>query len=275
MALVGLTVFGGLVTQVSALAINQSSTQNRWPGVLDVVRRSPFLAAGVLTCLVLVGAGLLVWVQERPWARRHDPPPPSVEPTPAWVVSRRAEVDEIVRVLTDRDRKTVGITTALEGAGGFGKSTVASLVCANRRIRRRFKSRIYPLTIGRDIHGRDAIATKVNELVALITGRESGFSDPESAGRHLGRILDERPPVLIVLDDVWTDIQLTPFLFGGGRCARLITTRVPSALPGSAARVEVDRMTATEARAVLLWADDRLERNLTGMDPQLTQIVHD
>jgi hypothetical protein len=48
----------------------------------------------------------------------------------------------------------VGITTSLEGAGGFGKTTLAAYVGAHPRVRRRFRGRVYTVTIGRDVRGR-------------------------------------------------------------------------------------------------------------------------
>ena len=46
---------------------------------------------------------------------------------------------------------TVGITTAVHGAGGFGKTTVAKMVRADRRVLRRFRGRVYWVTVGRDV----------------------------------------------------------------------------------------------------------------------------
>ncbi|MFD4821298.1 NB-ARC domain-containing protein [Streptomyces rubiginosohelvolus] len=152
-----------------------------------------------------------------------------------------------------RRAEAVGITTALEGAGGFGKTTLATLVCANRRVRRRFRGRVYTVTMGRDVRGRSAIAAKVAEATAFITGDTTAFEDPDRAGEHLGRLLEQRRRTLIVLDDVWEPEHLTPFLRGGQNCVRLVTTRVPALLPGDAERLQVDEMSPEQAQSVLTW----------------------
>ncbi|WP_180304050.1 NB-ARC domain-containing protein [Streptomyces sp. JV178] len=147
----------------------------------------------------------------------------------------------------------VGITTGLHGAGGFGKTTLAHMVCAHRRVRRVFRGRVYVVTIGRNVRGRAAIAAKVAEATRFITGDtlESG-EDPGRAGDHLGRLLARRPRTLLVIDDVWEPEQLEPFLRGAQeQCVRLVTTRKPGVLPSDACRIVVDRMSLAQAHAVL------------------------
>jgi len=63
------------------------------------------------------------------------PPLPPAWEVPDWVVDR-AEADRIIAAVCSRGGGAVGITTALEGAGGFGKTTFAEAVCAGRRVRR-------------------------------------------------------------------------------------------------------------------------------------------
>ena len=69
------------------------------------------------------------------------------------MVDRPAEVDRIVAALR-RSAGTVGVTTAVHGAGGFGKTTVAKMVRADRRVLRRFRGRVYWVTLGRDVGNR-------------------------------------------------------------------------------------------------------------------------
>ncbi len=153
----------------------------------------------------------------------------------------------------------------LTGAGGFGKTTLAKVVCADKKVRKHFKNRVYFVTMGRDERSRASIASKVNQVIYLITGDTTTFDDPELAGARLGGLLDQRPRILLVLDDIWEREQLDPFLRGGSRCVRLVTTRVPTILPtGSGAPpVLVDRMSHAEARQVLTWRLPRLPEVLT------------
>ncbi|MGW2015310.1 NB-ARC domain-containing protein [Streptomyces sp. NPDC001927] len=165
-----------------------------------------------------------------------------------------------------RGGRAVGITTSLWGAGGFGKTMLANAVCARRKVRRHFHDRIYSVTIGRDVRGRAAVAAKVAEVTRFITGDTTEFDDPDLAGAHLGRLLDQRPRTLLVLDDVWDQNQLAPFLVGGRRCVRLVTTRSPALLPPDARAIQVDQMSEAQARSVLVW-------NLPPLPPALVDAL--
>ncbi|MCX4501621.1 NB-ARC domain-containing protein [Streptomyces anulatus] len=192
------------------------------------------------------------------------PPPPPARDLPSWVVER-AEADQVIAVVCSQDGGAVGITTALEGAGGFGKTTLADIVCANPRVRQHFSERVYAFTMGRDVRGKAAIARKIGEATRFITGDATPFDDPQLAGAHLGRLLDQhpQPPILLVIDDVWEEEQLAPFLIGGSRCVRLVTTRRPESLPSGAKRIRVDEMSAAQARAVLTWELPPLPEGVT------------
>ncbi|MEW2267484.1 NB-ARC domain-containing protein [Streptomyces sp. NPDC047868] len=201
---------------------------------------------------------MAAWLQLRPPAVLNDPPPPSPVAIPDWFVDRAQARTAAAAVC--RGGRAVGITTSLWGAGGFGKTTLAAAVCARRRVRWRFRSRLFPLrpriymvTIGRDVRGRAAVAAKVVEVTRFVTGDTSEFDDPALAGAHLGRLLDKRPRTLLVLDDVWEAEQLAPFLTGGRRCVRLVTTRNPALLPPGAQHIPVDQMSRDQAKAVLTW----------------------
>jgi hypothetical protein len=92
------------------------------------------LWAGPLGALAgIVAAAAAVWaLMPRP---STIPLPPELE-VPEWVVGRPAELAAVVKALVDGRAGTVGITTGLYGAGGFGKTTLARMVCADRRVRR-------------------------------------------------------------------------------------------------------------------------------------------
>ncbi|PJE96868.1 hypothetical protein CUT44_15690 [Streptomyces carminius] len=152
-----LTVVVSTAGLLVALAANAATGQERWPGVLDVLRRHPWPATGLLAAVLVAGTVALWWFQDRPGAAPDgDPTPPPPFEVPGWVVDR-AESARVVAAVCG-GRRTVGITTALHGAGGFGKTTLARVVCADRRVRRHFRGRVYLVTLGREVRGRAAIA---------------------------------------------------------------------------------------------------------------------
>ncbi|MGW1997978.1 NB-ARC domain-containing protein [Embleya sp. NPDC001921] len=245
-----LVVVAGLTAAVAGLAGEAAAGDARWPWPVDWVRVHAWwvLAASVVVGVVLAVATMLV---QRPGTDAGDPPPPAPLPVEDWWVDRE-QASAVIAAVRAGGRGTVGITTSLHGAGGFGKTTLARVVCADRRVRRRFRGRVYTVTIGRDVRGRAAIAAKVADATRLIIGDTTPFDDPQLAGAHLGRLLDRRPRTLLVLDDVWTREQLAPFLLGGRRCVRLVTTRVPDILTGHGATpVPVDEMSVEQAGHVL------------------------
>jgi WD40 repeat protein len=130
----------------------------------------------------------------------------------------------------------VGLT-GLEGAGGFGKTTMAALACADERVVARFPDGILWTTLGQQVTG-PAIVAAANELVEYLTGQRPTFTDPRLAGAHLTALIGERR-CLLVIDDVWSADQLVPFLGGAPACTRLITTRMRRVLPDDADPIRV------------------------------------
>jgi hypothetical protein len=199
----------------------------------------------------VAGSGVLVWRVERWIDQRLAALVPAEQRPDSWVVARPEEVGKVVAALRDRGRGTVGVTTAVQGAGGFGKTTVAKLVRADRRVLRYFDGRVYWVTLGRDARTKAAIAEKVNDLLTrLDPDRAATFTDPQQAGEQLAAVLASRPRTLLVLDDVWYPEQETAFPLGGKHSARLITTRVPSLLD-RCVPIRVDEVTAEQARMIL------------------------
>jgi len=225
-----------------------------------------------------VAAAAAVWPLVVRSSRALVPPQLRV---PDWVVDRPVEAGQVVAALLGGAGRTVGITTGLHGAGGFGKTTLARMVCADRRVRRRFRGGVYLVTVGRDTRGAAAVAAKVNDVIKLVAGEEATFTDPELAGSRLGALLDAGPRRLLVVDDVWETEQLAPFASGGRRCARLVTTRVPGLLGGHAVAVLVDQMSVEQSRRLLAVGlpplDSMVVRGLlavTGRWPLLLRLVN-
>ncbi|MEV1178566.1 NB-ARC domain-containing protein, partial [Nonomuraea sp. NPDC049784] len=232
---------GTLLTIASNVATGGSSP---W---FPAVERHPLWWTVGATAAV-AGAAVLAGWSQRLADRELAALIPPVQRPERWVVDRPAEVGQIVRAL----RAPAGITAAVQGAGGFGKTTVAKLVRADRRILRRFGGRVYWVTLGRDVR-RDDLVSKVNDLVRQVDPSQAQpFADVQQAADHLAKVLAAGPSRLIVLDDVWFDDQLAAFPVAG-RCARLVTTRVPALNAGhTVTAVPVDQMSVVQARAVLL-----------------------
>jgi WD40 repeat protein len=212
-----------------------------------------------------------VGVRRRPW----------MAPPLDRMVQRPELAGHLVAALTSPGAAEVGLTTALHGAGGFGKTYLATWACHQPQINQRYPGGLLWATIGQDVHGAD-LAVRVNDLTFALSGQRPALSDPEAAGAELGRLLDERDAaVLLVVDDVWEAFQLRPFRIGGRSCTRLVTTRIPDLLPMTGARIPVDAMSGDQARQMIadgvsgLPADDAEQlAELAGRWPVLLNLVN-
>ena len=171
-----------------------------------------------------------------------------VEDLPADFVARPREYAGLANQLLDSTREEpIAITVALRGAGGYGKTALARALCHDEAIQNAFDDGVLWVTLGERPGDLTAL---VEDLISMLSGQRPGFAGLETAVAALAELLADRE-MLIVIDDVWDAAHLRPFLQGGDRCARLITTRMTDVLSPGARRVEVDAMAVGEAVALL------------------------
>jgi hypothetical protein len=203
----------------------------------------------------------------------------SVPPLRGDEVARPRETEQLVGALLAPGAGSVGVSTALVGAGGFGKTTLARAIGHNERVRAAFPDGVAWVSLGQDANGSE-LARSVTSVARLFDPTVPELSDLSSAGGALGRALDGRRALLVV-DDVWSVAQTEPFLTGGDPAVRLFTTRRRDVLPRGATIVLVDQMLEAEARTLLTAGltglrpeqPDRALR-LTGRWPVLMSLVH-
>ena len=213
-----------------------------------------------ILALPLTAAGLVLVLADRHRDRNNGPSTadvvdhrrrPWMAPPLDRMVQRPELAERLVAALTAPVPAEVGLTTELQGAGGFGKTRLATWVSHLPEIHQRYPGGLLWATIGQEVQGAD-LAERVNDLSFALSGHRPAIADPDTAGAELGRLLDERAPVLLVVDDVWDAAQLRPFRFGGRLCTRLVTTRIPDLLPIGTSRIPVDAMSYDQARALIL-----------------------
>ena len=168
---------------------------------------------------------------------------------PKEYVPRPNAFNQIKRLLLSYEeyQKATAITTALRGAGGFGKTTLALALCHDPEIQAAFPDGILWVELGEHPSGSLAV---LNELCHVLEPAErDAFTLEEAQERWRGAL--EKRSCLLVIDDVWQTEALEELLKGGPRCGRLITTRNDQLLPDDAKRVWVDAMEPVEAMALL------------------------
>ncbi len=164
----------------------------------------------------------------------------------------RSEYDEVLRVLCPENGivQSVGITTALRGAGGFGKTALAQQLCQDERVQARYPDGILWTTMGEDIDANGRLS-RIRDLIRWWTREEApAFETVASAGASLREAL-RASKVLLGLDDVWSPADVIPFQGIGADSSLLITTRDSQTLPLDSKKIEVDAMASAEARSLL------------------------
>lgn len=178
---------------------------------------------------------------------------------PAVLVKRAGVFQRLFDELIDSGQKSpLAITTALRGAGGLGKTTIAAALCHNDDVIAAFDDGILWVTVGQ----KPNLQESLTKLYAALTGKRPGFVDEEDASFHLAQELEGKT-CLLVIDDVWDIAHLRPFLRGGAGCSRLITTR-NFEIAAESRRIDVDEMTASEAVDMLTA---RIPQAITDLAP--------
>ncbi|MDH5587926.1 MAG: TIR domain-containing protein, partial [Nitrospirota bacterium] len=169
---------------------------------------------------------------------------------PVDYVLRAKEFEDLAESLLDPQKEEpIAITAALKGAGGYGKTTLAKGLCHDERIQDAFHDGILWVTLGEEPN----IMAGLTKLYAALTEERPNFVDQDDASNRLAEVLEDKDCVMVI-DDVWNAAHVPPFLRGGKRCARIITTRDSGTLPPSAKlRVDVDAMRLREAAALLAF----------------------
>ena len=153
---------------------------------------------------------------------------------PEGFVQRPGEFERLLKLLcNERREEPIAITAALRGAGGYGKTTLAKALCHDERIQDAFDDGILWVTLGENPGN---LTGRVEDLIVTLGDERPGFTTLDAAVNRLKELLADRD-ILLVIDDVWDRAHLNPFVQGGPRCARLITTRNLDTLSASALKV--------------------------------------
>jgi hypothetical protein len=167
---------------------------------------------------------------------------------PVDFVPRPTEFDALKALLLDpEDESVAGITAALKGAGGYGKTTLAAALARDPDIQDAYFDGILWAELGEK---PERLITTLSDLVTLLSGERPQLETINAAAAKLGETLSNRR-ILMVVDDVRRKEDLEPFLQGGRHCVRLVTTRIDSVLPPKALRQKLDAMRGSEALSLL------------------------
>ena len=167
---------------------------------------------------------------------------------PADFVQRPREFDALkARLLDAKGDAAAPITAALLGEGGCGKTTLAMALAHDRDIQDAFFDGILWAELGEK---PERLLSILTYQIEVLTGERPGLETINAAAAKFSEALGDRR-ILLIVDDVWREQDLRPFLQGGPNCVRLVTTRIDSVLPQTAVRRPVDAMQTGEALSLI------------------------
>jgi len=160
---------------------------------------------------------------------------------PDYFVIRQKEGQQLLDLLLRTDEMKPQ-AVALQGGGGFGKTTLAQWLCYHPQVQDRFRNGIIWLTVG-----------QTPNLATLHDGCLKKLQSYYQV--NLAKL--SRHQILIVLDDVWHTRPVRYFKQDNQTCdyTYLITTRdknIPLSVDVNATAVDVSRMSQQESAELLL-----------------------
>jgi GTPase SAR1 family protein len=156
----------------------------------------------------------------------------------------RPELQEAARKLLLAQKPGTRGLVGLVGAGGAGKTALATALCHDEGLQDEFMDGILWAWL---VDG--APTASLNAMYTELTGEPVTFPSLELAALNFAKAID-RKRCLIVLDGAKQPSELDPFLRSGTECVRLVLTRNPE-LSRGAATIEIGAMTDKEAFELL------------------------
>ena len=137
-------------------------------------------------------------------SRQKRVPMMAPEPPPDFV-RRPKEFDALKRQLLDAKGDAVaGITAALKGAGGYGKTTLARALAHDPDIQDAYFDGILWAELG---ERPDRLLSILTDQIELLTGERPGLETINAAAGKLGEALGDRQ-ILLIVEDAWREQDL-------------------------------------------------------------------
>jgi WD40 repeat protein len=186
---------------------------------------------------------------------------------PADFVQRSTELLLLKQKFIDAKGGAIPRRTALLGAGGYGKTTLAKALANDKDIQDAYPDGILWVELGQ---APRSVLSILSDLVEILTGVRPGVESVAAASVMLSEALGDRR-ILLIIDDVWREQDLRPFLEGGPKTSRLIATRIDFVLPADAIRQLIGAMQSDEALELLGWGLPGAE--VTAQHPSLVKLA--
>ena len=142
-------------------------------------------------------------------------------------------------------------TLTITGAGGFGKTTIATSLCYRRDIKEKFNHGFVFIELGPQAPDP---SIKLNQSYHLLTGENLEGSDINYAENEIRKLTKVNyRNLLVIIDDVWDAENAIPLVSAFSNCVTILTTRmndIDQYIP-SKESVVIGPMTQNEAISLL------------------------
>ncbi len=206
-------------------------------GVIGIVQSSKDNETRIIKCENIVKCIYKLEVEIIDGGRNHD-----YFHLPENFVERAVQYEKIIQAINNYS------VVALVGFGGYGKTVLANWIGNDSQIKRRFE-KIISISVGKKCEDENltkllvSVVKQINDNVCL-------NENDDRVTQELVKVIGNRS-LLLVIDDVWSEIQLKPFLQGGPYCVRLITTRNYDILPRGAEKIKIDGLDKEDAQKLI------------------------
>lgn len=161
-----------------------------------------------------------------------------------------AEIRDFMCTAVPGGGAAVGITVALQGGSGAGKTAIAQALCYDDRVRAIFADGILWTDVGDRVQEADLI-DRIQELILRWSNRNPPrYERIGAASDQLRRLLNNQR-VLLVVDNVRNSSDLEPFRVVGPEAALLVTAPCGEVLPSDCILFNIGAMRTTEAVSLL------------------------
>ncbi|XP_059074888.1 probable disease resistance protein At4g33300 [Cryptomeria japonica] len=143
---------------------------------------------------------------------------------PQFYVGLEKSIGDLKKLLFQTQVSVVG----MQCIGGGRKTTLALALCNDGDIKGYFQNVVF-LTVSQSPNVKGLIETLWDKIIGM---KSPEFQNEEDARMHLQKQLQwQSKPTLLVLDDVWSRVNLEKLLFQDARFKTLVTTRDSSTIP--------------------------------------------
>jgi|GEM_PF-4801981 len=193
----------------------------------------------------------------------------NVSPLPPQFVARETQMAELRAALLNRKPDHRIALTAIDGAGGIGKSMLSLALCHDSAVQDAYSDGIFWVDIGKK---PSPIVEKLRAIGMAFHDTPAYYQSEDTAKTRLDELLADKA-ILIILDDVWDADYIKPFQFASPRSCTLFSTRNRRFYKKvGAVEVAVPPPTLSEAIAMLKHYAERDDASFTAIAERMGRL---